>query len=407
MKKLFIFTLSMGFCISLFSQISNWHSPYQPVFDKGFQFYKTQTGKFLEQNNFRWAAANAVSAVSATDKPKKQQKVLDLLDEILPLAFSSSLEIIDRYNGLAAKETGIKKANYLYEITRVYGELIPLYREVQAQPSTQKLAKKDKTIRDYSPELLQAEEELQHTKLAIAEEHYNNALKINASPDDHWLKRLAYGRAFKVAYTYQPEYKDVAQQLQTAKKSILVKVSKIQNHTNYSPGRNLSMNELISNTWRNFDFVKLDKYSNLDKTDIIIECNINEVNFDTQYLDPSNDKKSKIVDKKREIIAKGVLTTHKRVTQALVDYSYTIIDLITEEELDHYSAEKPFEVHSSTWYSFKGDRRVLSKSELQDLKNYYSPSPLPYNNQLFTNSLEALQNHLNNEITSFVVQYAY
>lgn len=406
MRKLITVMLFLACYWGLPAQFMNLSPQYKSKKGKKFSHYNDLANAQLKDGMYRWAAINSLHALEVSNKEKQTEKALILVTQAVPLAVKSSAQTLIRFESLADTAPQDEKVKHLQEISKIYAELSQIFKKSQDVSDIQGLS--DLEVKDYSSDLETANQNLEAAKTKKAEQYYTDALMLTNHNAPYWKNKLASARALKMAASYQASHRDISDRLAAYRRegAVKVAVSNLYNKTRYSE-EDWNPNSKIKNDWRNvkpaFEFVKLVDFHGQEKADVVMESRVTSLDYYTERGEPYKSSRAKIIDEKKEIVAKGTLITYSRTTFAKVTYTYEIFDVETENTLQTKTRTKNIIVDSDEWYKCSGDKRAFSETELTDNRE----STAPNNRILYQEAMREVQSKISTALTSYIKPYAY
>lgn len=398
--------LISAYCLSLSAQFMNLSPQYKSKKGKKFSHYNDLANAQLKDGMYRWAAINSLHALEVSSKEKQNEKALILVTQAVPLAVESSAQTLIKFKSLADSAPQNEKIKHLQEVSKIYAELSQIFQKSQDVSNVQGLS--DLNVKDYSSDLEMANQDLDAARTEKAEQCYTDALMLTNHNAPHWKNKVASARALKMAASYQADHRDTRDRLATYRRegAVKVAVSNLYNKTRYSE-KDWNPNWKVKDDWKKmkpaFEFVKLVDFHGNEKADVVMESRITSLDYYTERGEPYKSSRAKIIDEKKEIVAKGTLTTYSRTTFAKVTYTYEIFDVETENTLQTKTRTKNIIVDSDEWYKCSGDKRAFSDTELTDNRE----SAVPNNRILYQEAMGEVQGKISTALTSFIKPYAY
>lgn len=393
---------------SILAQAYPKYTAYRIKSEKKYTHYQRQAKQHEKQQHYRRAALNALKALDTTEKKKQIEKAKELVSNTYPLAISKSEQAIQQLQAATNTDDLDRKAALFYEISRIYSELNQTVLNYQQLSTDKKVG--DWRAELYSDEVVQAKKDLNAAQTAAAAFHYQNALALPAN--DHWEVRLAKARALKMAHHYDADYQDVKSLFAAARSTGQVKIQlhRIENRSTQPALSELdfSAENEVSNALRRekFSFVRLATPG--ERSDVVVNMTIEGVSFSRPSISKTTSERKKIIDKKKEDVARATLTTFEQHIGATINYRFTITDIESGDQLnsENGSLDNVY-VYSDYWYQATGDKRALSKSEQKDIQTDNRAEPIPPSTELFSEALTMLRSNLAGHVVDFSTLIGY
>jgi len=193
------------------AQPETWQPVYEVTPEKNVGYYFSAAKKFQKDEYSYLAVINAAQCLSMEPKKRQLKNSIQILQEEYPDFLLENENHISQYSSLVNEtiDTDVK-ANELWFLIKNYGELNYTNKLLKAIPPGNLKFKKEAfsfTPKDYSQQLLHAQNKMNEVKSNMAELHYQFAEELNQPELDIISARGAY-HEYKLADAYQKNYKD-------------------------------------------------------------------------------------------------------------------------------------------------------------------------------------------------------
>lgn len=407
---LLIIVLLLWFTSLLTAQPDSWVQPYQVEADKNSGHYSSQAKSFLRKEDYRASAANAIICLSMEARKRQIKKAQESLTEALPKAFSESEKRLAHLKQATVNFSGDETANMVYEVVKIYQELIYLNKLYSGLGADQ-LEGFSIELKDYSQNLKDAEDQLNEVRQQAAVMHYEKGTLYNGSTlrEDN----LMAARAFNTANLYAPGFRDAKDRYQAAY-PLAVCFLGIGEIKNTSGKGNFSLHELRKSVYDLANFYILkdklnyfrllspeDGYSSQANTRF--EAEITNIVISRKQEDPSTkDREEEIEENGQKKKVKATVKFFNISAESKAEGHYTITDLQTGKLLE----SNPFSIGyywNHSWATYTGDIRALKKSDKKDVEKKDTPHLTDQN--LIDSAVHKVGSHFSSAITSFSKAY--
>jgi len=363
-------------------------------------FSSCSTGKkALQKGNYSDAVFKSIERLRSNPDSKN---AISTLQNAYPLAVQTlEVEIEELLNTNDAKK---------YEFVAAKYQLLDnMAKEIRRSPAALKIISHPKT---YTNQLTAAKDK-------AAEEAYQNGRNLMAKNTRGEAREAFY--AFQSCLNFNANYKDARRLLDVARESATLKVlvEQIPVPGRYKLSSDFFYDQILSylNSSRSNEFVNFltpkeaKKYSNVDHI-MLMEF------FDFQVGASRENQKEKeytsrdsvkvgsatIDGKKVDVFnkVKANLTTHKREVSSSGILQIKIIDAFSNKILEQRKLPGSF-VWNTEWASYNGDKRALSKEQLDLCKRKPASAPAPQD--LFLEFTKPIFDQTKNYLRNFYRRY--